>query len=196
VAVDGGADAALAAGLRPEAVVGDLDSLSPQGRAALAPVLHEIAEQETTDFDKALRSVAAPVCVAVGFMGGRFDHTLAVCSVLAHHADRPCVVVGSESVMCLCPPELDLDLAPGTTVSLWPLAEVRCASEGLRWPTEGLVFDPLGRIGTSNAAEGPVRLAPSAPRLLLVLPKAEHDRLVRALAGPAPPGRWPAPAAR
>ena len=44
-------------------------------------------------------------------------------------------------------------------------------SEGLRWPVAGLAFDPMGRIGTSNAATGgPVRVGFDAPRMLVILP--------------------------
>jgi thiamine pyrophosphokinase len=39
----------------PEAVIGDFDSIRPAARTALPPDrLHPIAEQDTTDFDKAL----------------------------------------------------------------------------------------------------------------------------------------------
>ncbi|MDE3079942.1 MAG: thiamine pyrophosphokinase, partial [Paracoccaceae bacterium] len=55
VAADGGAQRALAAGQVPQAVIGDLDSLSARARAELTDRLHPVPEQETTDFDKALR---------------------------------------------------------------------------------------------------------------------------------------------
>ncbi|MFO0514127.1 MAG: thiamine pyrophosphokinase, partial [Rhodobacterales bacterium] len=79
VAADGGADRALAAGHLPVAVIGDFDSLSSLGRNRIpADRQHMIAEQETTDFDKALRSIAAPFVLALGFAGARIDHGLAV----------------------------------------------------------------------------------------------------------------------
>ena len=87
-------------------------------------------------------------------------------------ADRPCLLVGPESLCCHAPPSLTLDLAPGTLVSLFPLARVRVGSRGLRWPTDALTLDPLTRIGTSNEATGPVTLRPSAPGLLVILPRA------------------------
>jgi thiamine pyrophosphokinase len=42
--------------------------------------------------------------------------------------------------------------------------------EGLRWPVEGLAMAPHGRIGTSNVATGPIRLAFDAPCMLVILP--------------------------
>ncbi|MDP1669408.1 thiamine diphosphokinase [Phaeovulum sp.] len=169
VAADGGADRALALGLEPEAVLGDLDSISPAARAAIAPGrLHRIAEQEGTDFDKCLAHVEAPFFLALGFGGGRLDHTLAAMATLARHPGRRLVWVGGEDVAFLAPPVLALDLIPGTRVSLFPMGRVRGRAEGLRWPLEGADFGPAGRIGTSNEATGAVLLRLDGPMLVLL----------------------------
>ncbi|EPX82782.1 hypothetical protein ruthe_03244 [Rubellimicrobium thermophilum DSM 16684] len=60
-------------------------------------------------------------------------------------------------------------------------------SAGLRWPTGGLRFSPLCRIGTSNEALGPVQLRPDRPGMLLLLPRETLQGTVRALTA-AP--RW------
>ncbi len=67
VGVDGGADHLLAAGVTPAAVIGDLDSLSDLARATFAEQTYHIAEQETTDFEKALTRIDAARVLAVGF---------------------------------------------------------------------------------------------------------------------------------
>ena len=67
IAVDSGANHLLETGIVPKAVIGDLDSLSQNARATFADRLHHIAEQSTTDFEKALTRVAAPVIIALGF---------------------------------------------------------------------------------------------------------------------------------
>jgi thiamine pyrophosphokinase len=181
VAADGGADAVLAAGLRPVAVIGDMDSLSAPARAAFGGLLHRVAEQETTDFDKALRAIRAPVVVAVGFAGGRIDHLLAVLHSLILHRDRPCLVLGPADLIFHCPPDLRLDLAPGCPLSLFPMAEVTVDSDGLEWPTAGLRLAPGRVIGTSNRVTGPVRLWPSAPGLMVTVPRAALAQAVAAL---------------
>ena len=72
VGVDGGADVLLNAGIDPMAVVGDFDSLSDLARNRIpSDRLHRIPEQDSTDFDKALRSLRAPALIAVGFLGGK-----------------------------------------------------------------------------------------------------------------------------
>ena len=193
VAADGGAGRALAAGLMPEAVFGDFDSLDAATRRAIPEArLHHVAEQETTDFDKALRHIAAPLVLGVGFLGARLDHLLAAQTVLARRAERRCLLIGGADLVFLCPPELSLDLDAGSRVSLYPLAEVRGRSEGLFWPIDGLTFAPGGVIGTSNrVTAGPVRLSMEAPAMLVILPRETLGAAVRALAGPGP--AWPAP---
>jgi thiamine pyrophosphokinase len=185
VAADSGADRLLRLGHRPEAVIGDLDSISPAGRAALADRLHGIAEQDTTDFDKALRSVVAPFVLALGFAGARMDHGLAAFNTLVRHAQRRCILAGPRDLAFLAPPDLRLRLRPRTRLSLFPMGPVRGESTGLRWPIDGIDFAPGGRIGTSNEVAGPeVRLRFDAPHMLVMLPRpalaAALDALVHA----------------
>jgi len=171
-AADGGANLCMQYGCQPKQVIGDLDSLSPSLRSELDPsrVIH-VAEQDTTDFEKLLIRVDAPFMLAIGFMGGRIDHQMAVQTVLTAYAHRKIICVGEEDVMFVSPPEIDLPLDAGTRVSLYPMAPVQVRSTGLYWSTDGLSFAPDGQIGTSNHATGPVTLLPSAPRMLVVLPK-------------------------
>lgn len=192
VAADGGAAQLLRLGVQPDAVIGDMDSLAPQLVEQLpGEVLHRIAEQDSTDFDKCLRSIRAPLVLAHGFLGGRVDHQLAVLTVLARRADRRCVLVGGCDVICLAPPRLELTLQVGTRVSLYPLGPVRGRSDGLRWPIEGLGFAPDGRIGTSNeATTDQVVIEVNAPLMLLILPLTAQGALRAALS--ASLAEWPA----
>jgi len=184
VAADGGADRALAAGGRPEAVIGDLDSISDAARAALGPArLFPIPEQETTDFDKALRSIRAPFVLALGVSGGRIDHGLAVLNALVRNRSQVCLLVGRQDVVFHAPPRLRLRLWPGDRLSLFPMAVVTGESEGLRWPIGGLRFAPDGMVGTSNEVSGGVvDLRFNAPGMLVVLPRGRLDAALRALA--------------
>ena len=186
VAADGGADRALASGHVPELAIGDLDSISPEGRARLGPRrLVHIPEQETTDFDKALRMIAAPFVLAVGFTGARIDHMLGAFNVLARHPDRRCLLLGARDVCFLAPRELVLDLVPGTRLSLFPMGAVEGRSTGLHWPVDGIAFEPGGVTGISNRVSAPeVRLSFSAPRMLVLLPVRALDAALGGLTGP------------
>ncbi|WP_298435589.1 thiamine diphosphokinase [uncultured Jannaschia sp.] len=167
IAADGGADALLTAGHVPDAVIGDMDSVSGAARAAFADRLVPIAEQDSTDFAKALRTAPAAFTLAVGFLGGRTDHTLACLTELAR-SGAPVVLLDAVDAIACAPADLALDLSPGTRVSLWPMGRVTGRSEGLQWPIDGLVLTPDGRVGTSNRATGPVRLHLEGPCLVLV----------------------------
>ncbi|WP_236638588.1 thiamine diphosphokinase [Mangrovicoccus ximenensis] len=186
VAADGGAGPAVEAGHMPLAVIGDFDSLEPGVRAAIpADRLHRVEEQDSTDFHKCLARIEAPLILAVGFAAGRMDHLLAVFNVMARLPKRRALVIGPEDVCLLAPPQLAIDLEPGTPVSLFPMGAVTAESRGLEWPLDGLSFAPDGQSATSNRAEGHVLLAPHAPKLLLMLPHRALPRLLDAL-GDAP----------
>lgn len=187
VAADGGADTVLQAGHEPEVVIGDFDSISAAARAALPGRLWHDPDQDSTDFEKCLRRIVAPLILAVGFAGGRMDHLLAVMNVLVRYPRQRVIVVGPEDLCVLAPPKIRLDLPLGSPVSLFPMAPVSAQSGGLHWPVAGLTFAPNGQSGTSNRAEGgPVTLEVAQPAMLLLLPLEALDPLITGLQA-APP---------
>ncbi len=189
VAADGGAVAALAAGVVPRAVIGDLDSLPEAIRAQLDPAtVHPVPEQDSTDFEKCLQRLRAPLILAIGFTGDRMDHQLAALSALVRYPAQRCIVIAPGQIAFLCPPVLSLPVEAGTLVSLYPLGAVRGTSDGLQWPIAGLDFAPDGRVGTSNCATGPVTLTFDAARMLVILPRQTLPMAVAALL--AAPARW------
>jgi thiamine pyrophosphokinase len=185
VAADGGGDVALPHGQDFAAVIGDMDSIvSADALRARGVPFHAVDDQDTTDLEKCLATVAAPLLIGLGFLGGRIDHHLAAMNALVRFNARPVVLVGGADLCFACPPELSLDLAEGTRVSLFPMAPVRgLRSEGLRWPVAGLAMGPAARIGTSNVATGgPLTLAFDAPGMLVILPEALLATVVERLA--------------
>ena len=191
VAADGGASLAMENGTVPSVVIGDFDSLSQADRAALtsAQLVH-IEEQDSTDFDKSLRNIAAPLVIAVGFTGARLDHTLATLNTLIAHPDRRCVIVGEQDVIFLAPPKIDLTLPEGTRFSLFPMGPVSGRSTGLEWPIGGVHFEPNARVGTSNRVSGPICLEMDQPHMLVILPLEFLENATRALLNC--PAQWPA----
>ena len=184
VAADGGVRHAIAHGYGISAAIGDFDSIDPETKKVIpANRIHEIAEQDSTDFEKCLRAVAAPLILALGFTGWRIDHELAVYNALARYPGKRCIVVGDRDIVVLAPPHLELDLEPGTRLSLFPMAATSGRSDGLRWPIDDIAFAPDGRVGTSNQVTGPVRLEFDQPGMLVILPRAA---LAAAIAGLAP----------
>lgn len=190
VAADAGAAHCLRLGHMPEAVIGDMDSL---GKTDIANIptdcVNLITEQDSTDFDKALRSIDAPVVIGVGFSGDRIDHQLACYNVLVKRASQRCILIGEADIVCVAPPRLQMDLAAGTRVSLFPLRAVSGTSQGLHWPIDDVAFAPDGQIGTSNIATGPIDVRMHAAGMLLILPKRCLGDLVSRFL--AQPEGWP-----
>ena len=192
VAADGGAALAMAAGITPAAVIGDFDSLPAEIEAALsASTLYKVAEQDSTDFEKALIRIDAPLVVGVGFLGGRVDHQLGALHVLLALADRPVLLVAPQELIFLAPPRIELPTKAGDVVSLFPLTSVTAKSEGLRWALDGLGFAPGVQSGTSNVATGPVTVVPSNPGMVMIVPRRLLRPVAAALALPEA-ARWPA----
>ncbi|XDA97575.1 thiamine diphosphokinase [Sulfitobacter sp. LCG007] len=193
VAADGGADHAMGQGRMPDAVIGDMDSVRPETLASLPPErIHRITEQDSTDFDKAIRSIESPLLVAAGFCGRRMDHQLAVFNTMVRRADRVCLLLGAQEIAFVCPPRITLPTRAGDVVSLFPLMAVTGRSEGLEWPIDGLEFSPGGRSGTSNRALGPTVIEMDGPGMICLLPRALIRQGARILAALPPCARWPA----
>jgi thiamine pyrophosphokinase len=183
VAADGGADRLLRLGVMPQAVIGDFDSISDAARLEI-PQQNQfhVPEQSTTDFDKALNGIAAPLVLALGFAGARLDHGLAAMHTLVSHPDRRCILVGPSDLAFAAPARLELSLAPGEPFSLFPMAGVTGRSEGLEWPIAGLAFSPAGQIGTSNrVVDRRVVLEFDGPGMLVILPRRRLDAAIKAL---------------
>ena len=175
VGADGGADRIVAAGLKPEVIIGDFDSLENPLAWLGKTRLIQIAEQETTDFEKSLYSTRAPVTVALGMTGKRFDHTLAALDAVTRYAARRKIILVDEHDLALALTEaFSFTVSYGERVSVHPLAPVTFwRSDGLKYPLDAVKLAPGVRTGTSNAAlQGPFTIVPEegihAPWLLIL----------------------------
>lgn len=156
IGADGGGDGIGAAGLVPDAIIGDLDSLSDARAWAERTRVIPIEEQDTTDFQKALYSTIAPVTLALGMTGKRLDHTLAALSAVLEVArERKVLLVDEVDVALAVSGPFAFTAAAGERVSIHPLLPIRFeGSTGLAYSLENLLLEPGGRLGTSNAAMG------------------------------------------
>lgn len=140
-AADGGANALARLGLRPESVIGDLDSISSSVRAWLGDErLVYRQDQEHTDFEKALEFVFnerhLPRLTVLAAMGNRFDHTVCNLGILARHARGPNLVLRSVHQQVLATSNaIELAARPGETWSFWSFgSDTRLSVAGVRWP--------------------------------------------------------------
>lgn len=163
-----------------------MDSLDDADRLAAAGVaLHPVPEQDSTDLEKCLHSIDAPLYLGVGFLGGRVDHELAALNALARCPGKRLILIGRGDLCFRCPERGTRMMAKeGDRVSFFPFGATRGAhSIGLRWPVTGLDFAPDGRVGTSNAAlGGPLEARFEGGPMVVILPRrylgqavADHD---------------------
>ncbi len=181
VAADGGANCLADSDVRPDAIIGDLDSLADAARWRTRTRLIPLAEQDTTDLEKCLYSVEAPAFVGIGFTGGRLDHTLGALHVLLRYAaDKPVVLAAERDWVFVPRRDVDLVLPLGSRLSVYPLAPTRIVrSEGLRYPLTGLQLSAGELVGTSNeVSDSAVRIefGPDAtPACAVILPRTSCD---------------------
>jgi thiamine pyrophosphokinase len=187
IAANGGARAVLAAGLRPDLVVGDGDSLPPAERERLAAdgVDLRLASPDKDESDTelcilaALSAGATRVTIVGAFGGDRPEHTLANLLLLADpRLDGREVVLqtGGSRITRIGATDraasLHIEGTPGDYVSLFavggPVAGVR--TSGLRFPLadETLTVGPAR--GLSNELVGTdARVETRSGRLLVVI---------------------------
>lgn len=173
VGADGGADTIGAAGLVPEAIIGDLDSLADRSAWEGRTRILDIGEQLTTDFQKALYSTSAPVTLALGMTGKRLDHTLAALSAVQQTAaERSVMLVDEVDLALAISGTFRFESAEGERISVHPFSPIRFrTSQGLRYSLDDLLLEPMGRLGTSNAGlGGQVEIVPedTTPWLLIL----------------------------
>lgn len=182
VAADGGANIAFDWDVRPEAVIGDLDSVERLSADALGVPLVYVDDQNSTDLEKCLSLTHAGVVLGVGFFGGRLDHQVAALNALSLVRDRCVVLIGEEDIVFRVPDSISLGLSLNDRVSLFPMSECAATSTGLKWALQGLPFRPNGQIGCSNAAVGgEVTVQIVSGDMLMILPKHQLMTVVNAL---------------
>jgi thiamine pyrophosphokinase len=172
IAVDGGLDHALAAGLHPSGLIGDLDSVSAGALAwaeANATIAHHPADKDDTDTELALRFVAGMTPARLMMIGGgdRLDHTFAALGALGlpELTSIPAIDAwwGEQHVDVLHGPgQATLQLAPDSIVSLLAL-HGECTGvtiTGVRWQLDDATLAPVVGWGVSNevVADGTVTI--------------------------------------
>ena len=165
VAADGGLGTALSCGLRPQAVIGDMDSANDLDQMPDDIRQVKLSGQDNTDFEKSLDLISAPLIIGIGFLDGRFDHSLATLDALARLPhDRPVLLVGGDDVLLCLRGDLEITLPLASRFSVWPLGVQHFLhSRGLKWPLDDVTMAFGKRTGTSNRVIGkPVSITAGA----------------------------------
>ncbi len=154
LAADAGADILLEIGVRPDYIIGDLDSI--QGGSAESSV-HLDPDQSSTDCDKLLtKSIELGhekitlACVE----GDQLDHMIATLHSAARHPIHVQVALRTGIGFLLVSGETrEIQTEPDRRVSLLPLAHCEGVTlKGVEWPLDSDSITPLGLTSIGNRA--------------------------------------------
>jgi thiamine pyrophosphokinase len=158
IACDGATVSLLQAGLEPDYIVGDLDSLSAELKRRYADRLVHVSEQETNDLTKSVH-----FCVEngwkeisiIGATGRREDHTLGNISLLAGYAGIAQVQMLTDfGVFVSIKQSAMFESFPGQQVSLFALdSRTLFNSENLQYPLDNRPLTSWWQ-GTLNESSG------------------------------------------
>jgi len=139
ICCDGSAETLLNAGFIPDAIVGDLDSLSKSTAKRFSDRLFRSKEQETNDLTKAVKwciKKRYKDIVILGATGKREDHTIGNISLLTDYARDVNVIMVTDTGIFL--PFLEsckVSSFPGQQVSVFSInPETEITSKGLKYP--------------------------------------------------------------
>lgn len=162
IGADAGFDLALAAGLRPFGLIGDLDSISDEGLAWAeehATIARHPSDKDATDTELALAFAADMHPERLTMIGGgeRLDHTLAALGALGSPKLTGVPMIdawwnGQHVDVLHGPQRRTLHLVAGSTLSLLVFGR-RCEDvhiDGVRWPLDGATLEPVVGLGMSN----------------------------------------------
>ncbi len=183
---DGGTRHALALGLNPSLVVGDLDSAAEEdlrdAERRGAQILRFPRDKDETDLELALQQALSrqPASILiVAALGRRLDQTLGNLSLLSHSRLAGLDIRFDDGVeqAFFCRTQAEVTGRPGDLLSLipWGRAAVGVRTTGLRWPLSGETLYPERTRGISNELLGPAASISLSSGLLLVIHR-RNDR--------------------
>ena len=167
----------------PDAVVGDMDSMSQKLIKEYSSILFQVEEQDDNDQTKAFHWILEnhPEVDTIHFLaatGKREDHTIGNLSLLMEYArlsdrltDRISIdMVSDYGTAIAITDSCELVLGRGRRISLFsPDNSLMIKSKGLTWPTDDVVFDNWWKATLNRTSEDVVDLEFSHRSIALVI---------------------------
>lgn len=169
VAADGAANILYDAGLMPDMIIGDLDSVTETVRSH-ADVLH-CPDQSSCDFEKCLvylqEQNLLPALIT-GISGGYLDHILNNVSIFTR--TESLFYAPPLTGFVMPPSSKSLALPPDTKISLLGLPEAMVSTGGLKWELKNTRLSFGGKNSCFNRTQcGRVHIAVTEGRLLVLI---------------------------
>ena len=157
LALDGGADTALKAGIMPNLVIGDLDSISKNAKNKMGKEkLLKVSRQDNPDLEKGLdfaRYFKVPSITIICAQGGRLDFTLSNFSSVFNYIDKANIVFKTSA--CDIFPLIKskkFECKKGAKISLIPMGNTTGLTlKNLKYPLKNATFK-IGQTAVSNIA--------------------------------------------
>jgi len=160
ICADGGANSAFKMKIVPDAIIGDLDSISPKTLKefkSLSKII-KLKRQNDTDVEKCLKYVIKnkfDEVLLLGVTGNRLDHTFCNLGiVLKFFPSIKISLIAENSFLKAYNGNIELSTHPGETISLYGISsKTTISSHGLKYELKNDSL-PFGeRESTSNVAK-------------------------------------------
>lgn len=170
-------------GKTPTAVIGDMDSLPKSIQEKYKDIIVKVDEQDYNDLTKAMRYVLEklPDVDTIHFVattGKREDHTIGNISLMMEYMrmfdlDSKGISIDMTSDYSSILPVTDsctLDVGQGRQVSIIsPDNSLNIVSDGLKWQTDGVVFDNWWKATLNEAEKDRISLKFNHPSMAIVI---------------------------
>jgi thiamine pyrophosphokinase len=181
ICCDGSAESVVKAGFEPDAIVGDMDSLSKELKKRFAGRIFKDSNQDTNDLTKALTWCIKrnyTDIVIIGATGKREDHTIGNISLLTEYInDVNIIMVTDTGVFRPLRESAEISSFPGQQVSIFAIdPATELTSSGLRYPLQKTKVKNWW-VATLNEATGEkFKLEFNDGRVIVYLKFPENDR--------------------
>ena len=164
---------------RPDAIVGDMDSMTPRLAKEYSHLLIKIEEQDDNDQTKALHHILdhypdVDTIHILAATGKREDHTIGNLGLLMEYAREGSLpqldMISDYSTAFVVTDSCDLILGRGRRISLFsPDNSLKLKSKGLVWPTDNVIFDNWWPATLNRTDDDTIHLDFSHKSLVLII---------------------------
>jgi thiamine pyrophosphokinase len=161
IALDGATERLFSMRIKPDMILGDLDSISASTlkKAQRRNIkIIRVTEQETSDLEKGLRYCQRrgwKRIVVAGFLGPRLDHSANAFGVFSKFPKLELTLITSESIGRIMHGRRTFTCTtkPGLQISIMPIPEARGITlTGVKWPLKNRTLKLSGNVSLSNKA--------------------------------------------
>ena len=155
IAADGAYNRLYSLGIHPQAIVGDMDSVTERHNTNHTKFI-EIPDQNSNDFEKCVRyaeQLGYKNILIIGFTGGLLEHTVNNISIIIKFANELNITVYHQHRYCYyITNDIELDLRKDELVSLIPFPTALLTTDGLNWELNNEELQMGVREGARNFA--------------------------------------------